>query len=411
VLDHVHEQAGFPRVFLGLFNAGRHTLCGIDIRGDLKEKELSLHSKKNFIEPQEGKLWQMLCHHDSLVIKHKDDLTSPSDYLLLQVFSQMAGCSCILSPLQSEQRILGILAVESCPTWNEAEDLAFIHAVASQTGIALDRLRTCIKLEEAKITLESRVLERTRDLQVANKKLQEVDRLRAKFVAVTSHELRTPLTAIKMFADNMLSGIVGPLEEKQKFYLSRIYANVQRLQRLILDLLDLAQIESQHMKLFFQSVNLTEVIEEVVEGLIPEAVTNGVKICVAPLPHLPIVFGDRDRIFQILNNLVHNAIKFTGPKGTVTITIEDPVNQQVQVCIADTGCGIPPEELKNIFQPYYRIDSSPSPSSGVGLGLALTHELISLHHGKIRVESTSGEGSRFYVSFPSHDHSPTAVGS
>jgi len=283
--------------------------------------------------------------------------------------------------------------------------------VSSQTGIAIDRLRAYTRLEEVKTTLESRVLDRTRDLEAANEKLQEVDRLRAKFVAVTSHELRTPLTSIKVLVENMLHGIVGPVENKQKYYLSRIYANVQRLQRLIRDLLDLAQIESKRMKLSFKSVNLSEVIEKVVEELVPEAATNGVKMSVAPLPHLSMVLGDQDRIFQILNNLVHNAIKYTGREGTVTIAMEPPENQQVQICIADTGCGIAPKELKNIFQPFYRIASSSSQNPGVGLGLALTHELISLHHGKIRVESVPGKGSRFFVSLPSPAYSQTAMGS
>lgn len=411
VLDHVHQQAGFPRVLLGFFDAERHTLYGIEKRGNFGEKEISCHGKEYPLEPNEGKLGQVLCHRDSLVIRQNEDLRTLSDHLLLQVFSQMEGYSCILSPLQSEQRILGILAVESCPTWNEGEDLAFNHAVASQTGIAIDRLRAYTRLEEAKANLESRVLDRTRDLQAANEKLQEVDRLRAKFVAVTSHELRTPLTAIKMFADNMLAGVVGPLGDKQKYYLYRLYANVQRLQRLIRDLLDLAQIESKNIKLSFKSVNLAEVIEEAVEELVPEAVANGVKICVTPLPHLPIVLGDRDRILQILNNLVHNAIKFTDREGTVTISLILTPDQQIEVCIADTGCGMAPQELTNIFQPYYRITSSPSTNSGIGLGLALTHELISLHDGKIRVESTSGKGSRFFVSFPSPTCSQTAVGS
>jgi len=411
VLDHIHKQAGFPTVLLGFFDAERHTLYGVEKRGYPDKNAFSCDGKEYFLETIEGKLGQVLCHRTSLVIKHNDELTTHSDQLLRQNFTHVNGCSCILSPLQSEQGVLGILAVESCPTWSEAEDFAFIHAVASQTGIAIDRLRAYTRLEEAKTTLESRVLDRTRELQVANEKLQEVDRLRAKFVAITSHELRTPLTTIKMFADNMLSGIVGPLEEKQKYYLSRLCANVQRLQRLIRDLLDLAQIESKHMKLSLNAVNLSEVIEEVVEELTPQAVTHGVKICMAPPPYFPIMFGDRDRVFQVLNNLVHNAIKFTGPEGKVTIAIEDSGNQDVQVCIADTGCGIPPEELKNIFKPYYRIASSPLPKSGVGLGLALTHELVALQHGKIWVESTTGKGSRFYVSFPAHAYSPTSVGS
>ncbi len=406
VLNHIHKEAGFRRVLLGLFNLERQTLYGIEIRGDLAGETFSLHSREELLEPKDGILRQLLTHGGSLLVTRDTVLNSPSDSLLLHMFSQMNADSCILCSLKSEHQILGFIAVESGPIWNEVEDMAFVHAVASQTGIALDRLRAYTRLEEAKTTLESRVQDRTQELQDANEKLLEVDRLRAKFVAVTSHELRTPLTAIKMFSDNMLCGIVGPVENKQKYYLSRINANVQRLHRLIRDLLDLAHIESGHMRLSFRLVNLRQIIEEVIEELIPEAETHGVNVRVQLPIDCPDVEGDGDKIFQIMNNLVHNAIKFTESGGIVTITMEALTNKNIQICIADTGCGIAPKELENVFQPFYRIASMPSPNSGVGLGLALTRELVTLHHGNLWAESTPEDGSRFYVSFPSPPYEP-----
>ena len=137
---------------------------------------------------------------------------------------------------------------------------------------------------------------------------------------------------------------------------------------------------------------------------------KNIQVHLEPVQELPTVSGDRDKLFQILENLIQNAIKYTDPKGTITVTLTCLDHRQVKVCIADTGCGIPQQELPNIFKPFYRVATTPKPKSGVGLGLALTHELVTLHQGTLWVESSPGHGSRFYVSFPTSTSTPVAAG-
>lgn len=249
--------------------------------------------------------------------------------------------------------------------------------------------------------LERKVAQRTRDLAVANERLQEVDRLKSDFVSNVSHELRTPLTAIKGAVDLVLREVAGPLTEKQTHYLTRVRSNTQHLASLINDLLDLSKIESGKVDVKNSRVSLGGLVHEVVETLRPVATEKVVALqATTPEPSI-LVWADRDKVNQVLLNLIGNAIKFTPAQGRVTVSASRNGYESVRVSVADTGPGIPSEERENIFDKFYQIaqmgDVKPK---GTGLGLAICRALVELHGGKIWVEPEASGGSIFYFTLP-----------
>jgi two-component system sensor histidine kinase/response regulator len=220
------------------------------------------------------------------------------------------------------------------------------------------------------------------------------------FVSVASHELRTPMTAIRSFADNMLDGVAGSLSDRQRTYLERIGHNLNRLTRIINQLLDWSRLDMQKEILRFEPLNLNQAATMVVESLRTVAHEKGVEIGIDSPPHLPMILGDRDRIEQILWNLIGNAVKFTPAGGRVTVRFETLSDGMVQTCVTDTGCGIPPDQLDRVFNEFSKVPSSMPTSQGAQLGLFITKSFITMHNGRIWAESKLGAGSRFFFALP-----------
>ena len=264
----------------------------------------------------------------------------------------------------------------------------------------LDQERTVVELRTLNADLENRIQERTRSLAVANERLRELDERKSAFVSIASHEIRTPLTSMKGFVENMLAGVTGDLRERQVLYLTRVKYNIERLTRTLNDLLDLSRIEAGHVELRLADVSLAEVTAEALDNLRPQAEAKSLEVEPTAPSQLAPVRGDRDKILQILTNLIHNAIKFTPSSGRISISLTSMEDSTIQVCVADTGCGIASEEVPNVFDRFYRSDSGTTESRGAGLGLAITKSLVDLHQGRIWVESTVGSGSRFYFTLP-----------
>jgi signal transduction histidine kinase len=271
--------------------------------------------------------------------------------------------------------------------------------VASQVAGALDNGRAYQELERFTQTLERRVQERTQELVAANEKLQELDRLKSAFVSIVSHELRTPMTSIKGYVENMLDGLTGLLTDKQAYYLGRVRFNVERLTRMINDLLDLSRIEAGRAELALAATPVAEFITEITESLQPVASAKGVALRGQFHGEPAVMQADRDKLHQILTNLIQNAVKFTPTGGEIGVDarLDDGF---VLFCVADTGCGIGPHELSRVFERFYRGEGVQAEQRGAGLGLAITKSLVELHGGKIWVESQLGQGSRFFFTIP-----------
>ncbi|MBI3301532.1 MAG: sensor histidine kinase [Deltaproteobacteria bacterium] len=256
-------------------------------------------------------------------------------------------------------------------------------------------------LREAYSGLEQKVAERTQELALANDRLKELDRMKSDFVSNVSHELRTPLTAIKGSADLLLREVAGPLTERQSHYLNRMRTNTQHLAGLINDLLDLSKIEAGKIEFKPTRVSLGGLVHEVVETLRPIAAEKPLTLqAMAPEPSV-LVWADRDKVTQVLMNLIGNAIKFTPAQGRVTVSTTRDGKGWAQVSVNDTGPGIPAEETQKIFEKFYQVAEAGKPKpKGTGLGLSISKALVELHGGKIRVESELNRGSTFSFTLP-----------
>ena len=285
------------------------------------------------------------------------------------------------------------------------DEVGQLTTVFSQMTVSLRERDLAVKqayqeLEQLNRTLEQRVHQRTSELQAANEKLKELDHLKSQFVSVVSHELRTPMTSIKGYVENLLDGLAGTLTHKQTYSLDRVKHNVERLTRMINELLDLSKIEAGRMELTLAPVSLSEMAEEVVESNHAAADERSIVLrALFPLP-LPPVMGDADKLNRVLTNLIHNAIKFTPQGGEIRIEGQVRDGGYVEVSVIDTGNGIPSCDLGKIFDKFYWSESAPVEARGAGLGLAIAKNLVELHGGTIRVESTLGEGSRFSFTVP-----------
>jgi signal transduction histidine kinase len=256
-------------------------------------------------------------------------------------------------------------------------------------------------LQQAYAGLEQKVAARTQELAVANERLKELDHLKSDFVSHVSHELRTPLTAIKGAVDLILRQVAGPLTEKQVHYLTRVRSNTQHLAGLINDLLDLSKIESGRIEIKSSRVSLSGLLHEVVEALRPVAAEKVIALEATIREPSILVWADRDKINQVLTNLIGNAIKFTPVHGRVTVSASRNGGASVQVSVSDTGPGVPPDEKEKIFAKFYQIAKvNGENSKGTGLGLAISKALVELHGGKIWVESEPSRGSTFSFTLP-----------
>ena len=233
----------------------------------------------------------------------------------------------------------------------------------------------------------------------------EVDRLKSEFVTNVSHELRTPMTSIKGYADLLLMGAAGKMEENQTRFLEVIRGNADRLSLLVNDLLDISRIESGKIQLVMRPTAIPDVIAEVVaniQGRIDEEV-KPMKLIVKAEPDLPAVWGDRERITQIVMNLADNAFNYTHPNGTIIINAAtNQSGEHVLVEVVDSGVGIAPEDQSRLFDRFYRGDDAlVLATAGTGLGLAIARQLAEMHGGRLWLaRSETGRGSTFTLALP-----------
>lgn len=274
-----------------------------------------------------------------------------------------------------------------------------VTALVLAVGVA-ERRRAEHELDELNRTLERRIQDRTSTLQATVEQLQEFNQLKTAFVGIVSHELRTPLTSIKSLSENLLEGVAGPLNEKQKYYASRIQLNTDRLTRMLNELLNLSRIETGKMELRPTVLSLQELLTELVEVFQPLAQRKSITMDVGSMESMPKVRVDRDKLYEVLANLLENAIKFTPSGGRVHIDARVLDDRHIKMNVSDTGCGISEEHMSKIFDKFYRVEPGSGPVPGSGLGLAIAKGLVELHGGTIGVESAPGQGSHFYFTLP-----------
>jgi two-component system phosphate regulon sensor histidine kinase PhoR len=229
--------------------------------------------------------------------------------------------------------------------------------------------------------------------------LRRLERVRQDFVANVSHEFKTPLTAIQGFAETLLAGALDDPENNRRF-LEIIRNHAVRLARLTNDLLKLARIEAGKMELEFSSVGLLELIEACTETTLLKANRKEITLEITVPPQLPAVRGDAALLRDVLQNLLDNAIQYTPPRGHISVVASAGPREAV-ITVADTGIGIPLADSERIFERFYRVDAARSrEAGGTGLGLSIAKHIVEAHGGKLWVESTVGQGSKFFFSLP-----------
>ena len=236
-------------------------------------------------------------------------------------------------------------------------------------------------------------------LKAANEQMKKASALKSEFVATVSHELRTPMTSIRETVSQMLDGILGETTENQRDMLSMCLEDIDRLGRIINDLLNISKLEGQTEGVNKELVDLTVVIENVIANFHSLAEVKGLEIRKNISAERPMVYADKDKITRAFSNLVGNALKFT-KKGHIDISVRDK-GEELECAVSDAGIGIAAEHLHEVFDKFTQFGRVDGPGEkGTGLGLAISKDIVELHGGKISVESTLDKGSKFIFTLP-----------
>lgn len=308
----------------------------------------------------------------------------------------------VVLPLISRRRSVGVLTADNAVSQKSiAPQLDLLRIFASQAAVAIENAQLFQEVKEA------------------NRQLARASRHKSEFLANMSHELRTPLNAILGFTELILDEIYGKVPNQLRESIEDIHTNGRHLLRLINDVLDLSKIEAGQMQLDLGEYSVQSLIDSAISATRSLAAEKRLELVSRVAEDLPPALGDSKRITQILMNLVGNAIKFTPGGGHVSVTAKAVQGSRfeeaqslelgalhtaiefVEIAVADTGIGIPAEELKSIFSEFRQVDSSITREyGGSGLGLSIAKRLVEMHGGSIWAESQIGQGSTFYFRIP-----------
>ena len=262
-----------------------------------------------------------------------------------------------------------------------------------------------IKSVQKEVSQRERIELLATDLRQANQRLTELDRQKSEFVSFATHQLRAPLTAMKGYASLILEGDMGKVPDEARMAVSRIYESTNTLTVIVDDYLNIARIELGSMKYAFDTIDFRGLIEDVIAELRPNMDKTDLQFSftaehpVGEIARDWRITGDRDKLKQVIANLIDNSIKYT-PKGRVDATLSfDRSRHRFVFMIKDTGIGIAPEVLPHLFQKFSRAGNANKVNiKGTGLGLYVAKEIVEAHHGTVRVESAGeGRGSAFIV--------------
>jgi PAS domain S-box-containing protein len=245
---------------------------------------------------------------------------------------------------------------------------------------------------------EQALQEKNVELEAARAAAEKANRAKSEFLSSMSHELRTPLNAVLGFAQLMASENPPPPENQQRS-IDQILKGGWYLLRLINEILDLAMIESGKVTMSHESMSLIDVLQDCQAMIEPQASRRGIQMSFPKTEKLYYIHADRTRVKQVMINLLSNAIKYNAPGGAVIVQCNAQGSERVRISVKDTGAGLAPGELAQLFQPFNRLGKEDSGEEGTGIGLVVTKQLVELMGGKIGVESSVGVGTMFWVEF------------
>lgn len=240
----------------------------------------------------------------------------------------------------------------------------------------------------------------TKELKEANARLQKMDETKSHFISAASHELRTPLTSLKGYVEMILQDEVGPINEKQREFLTYVKESTDRLHRLLNELLDISKIESGQVQMNLELTDIRALLKEEIMIFKPQADEKELHLSLETDSELTEIYCDADKIREVMDNLINNALKYTMRKGRVKVLARN-YDHGVRIEVQDTGIGIKKEDLSKIFEPFQHIEKNGTElEESTGLGLALVRKIVEVHGGQVAVKSQFGKGSTFIVDLP-----------
>ncbi len=296
-----------------------------------------------------------------------------------------------------------------------SEDMHLFKIFAPEVAVAVNNSLQYDEIKQFNITLQEKIKHATYNLRSANHKLKELDKMKDDFVSVASHELRTPMTAIKSYLWLALAGKGGKLSKKQEYYLQRSYNSVDRLIKLVNDMLNISRIESGRIFISLTKTNIVDLVGEVVEEIKPRIDELKIKVGfdfnsagVLSKDEIKEVIADPDKIKEVVLNLIGNSLKFTDEQGSISISFVKE-GHKIVTNVKDTGRGIDAKDMPTLFTKFGMIQGSYATNkkaSGTGLGLYISKSIIELHNGEMKASSEGiGKGATFSFSLPIYTQS------
>jgi two-component system sensor histidine kinase/response regulator len=275
-------------------------------------------------------------------------------------------------------------------------DMKFVERADLDQAVTEQILQLRSALQAANRTLERRVQERTSELQKALERVSELSQLKANFISNISHELRTPLTHIKGYVELLVTESLGPITEEQRHALQVSQQSAGKLEGLIEDLIMVSLASRGELSVKLDDMDIGRIASLTVKSFLEKAQERGIDLRAVIDDDMPLAQGDSQKIGWALSQLIDNGIKFTSTGGSVVVSVKREGENLIIVSITDTGIGIAPQRLGEIFEPFHQLDgSSTRRYGGTGLGLSLVRQIIEAHGSMIEVQSAEGRGTTF----------------
>lgn len=393
--DTIHATLGAVAAFIGVDLAGIFAISREQHRVVCTHHWLSADLSAAFINQFETDLnklpWWFSQLKQHQVFTLSDVTGLPSEATNLRAFIGETGVRSFVDIAQSYQgEMIGFLRFGSMAEhrgWKE-EEISLLTLISQIITNAMQRDRA-----------EQELVEYAAELQSANLRLQELDRLKSMFIASMSHELRTPLNSIIGFTGIILKGLTGEINEQQKDQLQRVYQSGKHLLNLITDVIDISKIEAGRIDSYPETFRVSEVVEEAIHAVSNQAQAKDLQLVQTIVDDVEMV-QDKRRFLQCILNILSNGVKYT-EEGSVSL-IAQQREEEIEILVQDTGIGIAAEDLKRLFEPFERLDSHLRiKAGGTGLGLYLTRKIVrEILQGDIMIKSEVGMGSTFGLRIP-----------
>ncbi|MDM8520918.1 GAF domain-containing protein [Anaerolineales bacterium HSG6] len=385
-LIHAMDALGVTIGTMGVFK--RHTRSGIYLMAQYGMVEEMRRYKTDMWLVTTGVIGRVARTGEVALI---DDVTNDDDYLQ----KSRSGRSMLIVPVIRDDRVIGVIDLESTSTsYFTDDDVTFVQLLASHAAIAIENAQL---FEQVKAANEAK----------------------SEFMNTASHDLKVPMTSIKGYAKMLKLGAGGELSDTQAEFVEVIDTNIERMNRLVSDLLDVSRIEAGRIRLEIEDVQIKDVIDDVLRSVDNQIKARNLVLTIEMTDKLPTLRADYNRLVQITTNFVSNAYKYTPDGGTVWITaqhVDMPTSANsepergIAVTVKDTGFGISDEDQKKLFTNFFRSsDPNVREQPGTGLGLSITKKMIESHGGILTVKSKLGDGSAFIYTLPLISKIPAGV--